>query len=163
MTLTLPYKSRVNMKILLKLSENSVFKVYFLDILNRDNREKYEWKYSINSPNKFLDKIKELNPVGIGFIIVFPHIFKIFRFGFETETNLYYKSFNTLTMEEINLRKDSWIEMSCLGEIAIANEEFNFWAQKATVESYLELFSKSSEEEIKNHTKLNQYLKELKS
>ncbi len=53
--------------------------------------------------------------------------------------------------------------MSYLGEIVIANDEFNFGVKKATIESYLELFSKSSEEDIEVHTKLNRFLESLKS
>lgn len=157
MSKTQSYTSHVNEKFLLTISKTAVFKIYFVDILNREQKNKYVWEYAEITKKDLLNGIEKLHPQGIGFIIAFPHVFKIFRFGPSIETNLYSIAYNPKTMERLTLQEEGWLELGCLAEIEISFDEFTFWATSPNVEDYLLNFSSKGNGSILDHSKLFNY------
>ena len=56
----------------------SVFKLYLLSIIDRDEPALYDWASSRLSISEFKVRFRERGYEGVGFVIAFPHITKIF-------------------------------------------------------------------------------------
>jgi hypothetical protein len=158
MNKSLPYKSKVIGTKLVESPKTFSFKVYFVDLLGREPRNKYEWEHSGLNQGKFLEKLETILPEGVGFVTAFPHITKAFQFGPEPETNLYAQAYHTQSLERISLKHGKSTEIACAAEMEIAADEFAFWAQATDVDSYLKQFSGKGTTEIKDHTKLYRHL-----
>jgi hypothetical protein len=92
---------------------------------------------------------------GVGFIVTFPHITKVFRFAPAMETVMHVRAFNTPDMSPIDLqRDDGFIEFACYAEAAIAADEYHLWSKSETVEEYLKTFSPFVDGPVKSSTKL---------
>ncbi len=126
-------------------------KVYFMDLLDRDESQKYEWT---NSP---LDNVQVLNGieyalsktghVGIPRVVItMPHFTRIFRWGSprvgEQETNIHPVG----EIETSKLLKKNGIIIpestitGCVGEIVLLAEEAKIWSESKTIGEYLETF-----------------------
>lgn len=157
--MALPYQSKVVKKETVKLSEKSFFKLYFVSIIGREDRKKYEWEFSSYTMQDFIRQFPVRGLEGIGFIVAFPHVTKVFRFGPKPETNLHALAFETPTWKPISLDRDGWSEVACAAEMEIGADEFRFWAESAKVEEYLKKFSERGAVTIRDHEKLGRYLK----
>jgi hypothetical protein len=155
--MALPYHSIVVKKEAITISRAAVFKLYFISIIGREDRKKYEWEFSPYTMQGFLQQFPGRGLEGIGFIVAFPHVTKVFRFGPRPETNLHALAFETPTWKPISLDRDGWSEVACAAEMDIGADEFRFWAESAGVEEYLKKFSERGAVAIKNHNKLEKY------
>lgn len=154
----MPYASRVAETRLLRMPDGkSAFKVYFIDIVGRDNPERYEWAASKLSKEDFLERVKSAHAEGIGFITAFPHITKIFVFGPGAETNLYTNAFKTRDFSKLDLNYSGSTEVACAAEMAIGAAEFDLWLKAESVDEYLATFTRAGETKFKNHAKLYAY------
>ena len=59
----------------------SVFKLYLLSIIDRDEPALYDWANSRLSISEFKVRFRERRYEGVGFVTAFPHITKIFRYA----------------------------------------------------------------------------------
>lgn len=139
----------------------SVFKVYFVDIVGRKDPARTVWDQCGFSRQDFLASLaKQQGIEGVGFIVAFPHITKVFRFGPEMETVLNVRGWNTKDMSPLNLsRTEGYVEFACLAEAAIAAEEYAFWAEADSVEDYLTHWSAFKDGPVARHDKLLAYWK----
>ncbi len=64
----------------------SVFKLYLLSIIDREEPTLYDWASSRLSISEFKVCFRERGYEGVGFVTAFPHITKIFRYAPEVET-----------------------------------------------------------------------------
>lgn len=137
----------------------SVFKVYFCNIIGRPEPARTVWAQSGISRDKFLARLDTLEGVeGIGFVTAFPHVTKIFRFGPESETVANVRAWSPREWTELPLaRCQGYAEFACYAEAAIANDEFDFWAEAQSVEEYLARWSDKSDWPIQRHGKLLEY------
>ena len=136
----------------------SVFKVYYVSIVGRDNPTRYEWAHNPLSKDDYEAALKAAGHEGIGFVTAFPHISKVFRYMPKAEIILTLKAFETQTGKPINLdRGEGFMEFACLAEAVIANDEFRAWAEASTVEEYLktrcDCFDKELPIRVKNKMK----------
>lgn len=68
------------------------------------------------------------------------------------------KAFNTQTGEDIKLdRGEGYVEFACLAEAMIAEGEYRFWGEAATVADYLQRWCPLEEAPVKCATKLKSY------
>ncbi len=136
----------------------SAFKVYYISVIGRDTPERFEWRHA---PRTFADceaAIRASGTEGIGFILAFPHVTKIFRFSPSGETVLDVREFHTDGMRPMDCaRADGFHEFACYAEAAIAADEFQAWAKAATVDEYLGFRSEAAEFTVVSHTKLAAY------
>jgi len=154
----MPYASKVCETRLLEMPDGkSVFKVYFVDIVGRDNPERYEWATSGMSKDDFLDRVKASGAEGIGFITAFPHITKIFIFGPSPETNLYTNALKTPDLSPLDLNYSGSTEVACAAEMSVGAAEFDMWLKAGSVEEYLAQFANAGATEFRNHAKLLNY------
>ncbi|MBM4085781.1 MAG: hypothetical protein FJ272_13415 [Planctomycetes bacterium] len=155
----LPYTSKVVGRTLLKVDETkAAFKVYFVDIVGRAERQRYEWALCGATQEDFLARLKARRPEGVGFVTAFPHITKIFQFGPSPETNLYTRSFDTKTFEEKRLDyAEGATEVACAAEALILAQEFRFWLDAESVEAYLAKLADAGDASFRNCAKLAAY------
>jgi len=139
----------------------SVFKVYFFDIIGRDDPSKYVWAECGRTKKDFMARLAESGGVeGVGFITAFPHITKVFRFDPAAETVINVRACNTPDMSKFPLERDEgYVQFACLAEAAIAMDEFRFWAEADNVEEYLQRRSDYADAPVKRHDKLLAYWK----
>ena len=137
----------------------SAFKVYFIDIVGRENRSLTEWLHCGKTPDALMSRLGGVpGAEGIGFITAFPHITKIFRFGPENETVINVRAWNTPNLTDRGLAcSDGYVQFACLAEAMVAADEYRFWAEADTVEEYLQQWSEYAEGSIKSHDKLRGY------
>jgi len=156
----LTYHSKTIEKKLLHLPDRrSVFKLYFINLIQRENPERYEWYRSPLTPALFADNLCRLAPEEVGFVTAFPHITKIFRFAPMAETLLHVRAFRTPDLTPLDLaREDGYIEFACYAEAAIAADEYRQWAGAKTVADYLLAFSDFDNGPVVSHTKLGDYV-----
>ena len=136
----------------------SVFKVYYLSLLGRDDPARYEWDRGKSGKPEFLERLRCLDIAGIGFITAFPHITKVFRFDPAAETVLHAKAFATADLNPLELgRAGGFIEFACYAEAAIAADEYRMWADAGDIGEYLALFSAFSRGAIARNAKMAAY------
>jgi hypothetical protein len=135
-----------------------VFKVYYVDITGREQPERYEWALCGRSRDSVLNLLAQASVEGIGAVVSFPHITKVFRFAPGAETIMHVRAFKTEDFAEINLaREEGYLEFACYAEAIIAADEYRFWAEAQTVEEYLRRWSDCRDAVIADHTKLQVY------
>jgi hypothetical protein len=138
----------------------SVFKIYYISIIGRDEPARYEWGKGSLAPREFEELLGASAFEGVGFITAFPHITKVFRFAPSMETVLHVQAFNTRELAPLSLaREDNYLEFACYAEAEIAAEEFNAWARASSVEEYLSHISRFDDGPIVDHAKLAAYWK----
>jgi len=137
----------------------TVFKVYYVDIIGRDEPERYEWDKCNLSKDELLSKLTDVEGIeGVGFITAFPHVMKAFRFAPENEIVLNVRAWHTADLEPLDLsRLGDYVEFACLAEAEIAADEYRSWAQAETVEEYLEQWCPYGEGPIVKNDKLQDY------
>jgi len=136
----------------------SVFKVYFISIIKRDTPERFEWERSPMKQADFEKVFLAGGHEGLGFVIAFPHIAKIFRFSPYVETVLDVNVFNTESMSHRDCsRVDGSHEFACYAEAVIAAGEYHAWAKAATVNDYLAYRCDDADFPVVSNTKLAEY------
>ncbi len=138
----------------------SVFKVYYTSVIGRDKPELYEWQHCPHTREHFEKTFLAGGHEGIGFVIAFPHVTRIFRFAPEMETILDVREFDTAGMMDRDCtRADGSHEFACYAEAAIAADEYRAWAKARTVEEYLAFRCAETDFPVASHTKLAAYWK----
>jgi hypothetical protein len=136
----------------------SVFKVYYISVIGRDIPELYEWQRCPRTTADFERVFVAGGHEGIGFVIAFPHVTKVYRFSPEGETILDVREFNTEGMTARDCcRSDGYHELACYAEAAIAADEYRAWGDSATVDDYLALHSDAADFPVVSNTKLAAY------
>lgn len=150
----------VNQNVLRLPDGKSVFKIYYLSIIGRDNPEKYEWEHCAFTPESLEKKILSSNHEGIGFITSFPHITKIFRFSPNGETVLDISEYHTQDLQPMDFsRGDGTHEFACFAESVISAEEYQAWAKSKTVDEYIAFRCSQTDFPVLSNTKLATYWK----
>lgn len=159
MTPCRPYHGRTHhSKIITMPNPKSVFKIYYISIIGRDQPELYEWEHCPLSPEQFEETLRSGPHEGIGFIIAFPHITKVFRFSPGAETVLDVSEFQTTGMRpKDGSRGDGSHEFACYAESMIAADEHEAWAKAATIEEYLAFRLARLDFPVTSQTKLADY------
>ena len=138
----------------------SAFKVYYLSVIGRDRPERFEWGRSARTQQHFEQEFLAGGHVGIGFVVAFPHVTKIFRFSPAMETILDVREFHTEGMRQMDCaRGEGYHEFACYAEAVIAGDEYHAWARAASVEEYLTSRSAAADFPVAGHTKLAAYWK----
>ena len=137
----------------------SAFKVYFCDIIGRKDPARTVWALCGMTKPDFLRRLGGAeSAAGVGFVIAFPHIAKVFRFGPEVETNCHVRAWSTPEMKPLDLtRGEGYVEFACFAEAAIAAEEFAHWAAAKSVEEYLTRWAVSADWPVARNDKLLEY------
>jgi hypothetical protein len=139
----------------------SAFKVYYVDIIGRDDPTRYEWAHCPLSSADVIANLQASGLEGVGFVTAFPHITKVFRFAPAMETVLHVRAFATADFAPLDLcRDDGFVEFACYAEAAIAADEYHAWARAETVEEYLAYTSPFTDGPVKRHDKLAAYVAE---
>ena len=138
-----PYHSRTVYRHVLRLAGGkSAFKLYYLSLIGRDEPQRFEWGYEPHSFKEFEQRFVRLGMEGVGFVTIFPHITKVFRWAPSMETVLHVRAFQTPTLQPMDLgREDGFVEFACYAEAAIGADEYHAWARARSVEEYLDTFS----------------------
>ncbi len=154
-----PYHARLDRFTMLHMPDGkSVFKIYYLSRLDRDKPELYEWPFSPLTQESFEDSFLGGGCEGIGFVLAFPHVTKIFRFSTDKETILDVKEFTTAQMQTRDMPKiDGFHEFACLAEALIAADEYRAWASARSVDEYLAYRSSLTDFPVVSNTKLKNY------
>jgi hypothetical protein len=155
------YHAQIVGQSLLRMPDGkSVFKVYYTSVIGRDEPERYEWQHCPHTREHFEKTFLAGGHEGIGFVIAFPHVTKIFRFAPAMETILDVREFHTDGMRHIECsRADGYHEFACYAEAAIAADEYRAWARATTVEEYLAFRSAAADFPVARNTKLATYWK----
>ena len=136
----------------------SAFKVYFVDIVGRKQPERFVWDLCGRSQKDFLAGLARLGIEGVGFVIAFPHITKVYRYGPNPEIVLNVKAYKTDGLTPLSLeRGEGYVEFACLAEAVIGADEYEFWAKAKSVEEYLKQWSPFADGPIVDHEKLRRY------
>jgi len=136
----------------------SAFKVYFVDIVGRKQPERFVWSLCGRSTKDFLAGLTRLGIEGVGFVIAFPHITKVYRYGPNPEIVLNVRAYKTDGLAPLSLeRGEGYVEFACLAEAVIGADEYRFWAEARSVEDYLKQWSGFADGPIVDHEKLRQY------
>jgi hypothetical protein len=154
-----PYHAKLAGRSVIRMPDGkSVFKIYYLSMLGRDNPSRYEWEANPFTRENFEDSFSSGDFEGIGFITAFPHITKVFRFSPYTETVLDVREIDTRLGKDLDVsRPDGSHEFACYAEIIIAALEMAAWAQAPDVQSYLSFRMNVTEFDIQNNSKLADY------
>lgn len=154
-----PYDARIVDRRTVTLPDGkSVFKLYFVSIVGRDDPSAYEWAHCGIAPADFASALAGRAVEGVGFVTAFPHITKIFRFAPSAETIMHVTAFRSRDWGEIPLdREDGYVEYACLAEALVAADEYAFWADAENVDSYLAQWSACQGGAIRTTDKLMQY------
>jgi hypothetical protein len=136
----------------------SVFKVYYISSIGRAKPELFEWRLCQRTQADFEKVFLAGGYEGIGFVMAFPHVTKIYRFSPEMETIMDVREFDTEVMTDRDCsRSDGYHELACYAEAVIAADEYHAWAKAATVEDYLAFRSDAADFPVVSHTKLAAY------
>jgi hypothetical protein len=139
---------------------SSTFKIYYLSAIGRPKPELFEWQHCPRTPGEFETAFLAGGHQGIGFVIAFPHVTKIFRFSPGAETILDVREFHTDGMRPLDCtRGEGYHEFGCYAEAAIAADEYHAWAKAASVEDYLASRSDAADFPVASNTKLAAYWK----
>jgi hypothetical protein len=154
-----PYHARVvDTSILWMPDGRSAFKIYYLSIVGRAERARYEWECSSLSLAAFEEAFLGSGQQGVGFVTAFPHITKVFRFSPTAETVLDVAGYRTPGLSPWDgARPDGFSEFACYAEAVIAAGEFASWAGAASVEAYLSYRCEALEFPIQYSDKLRAY------
>jgi hypothetical protein len=157
-----PYHAQTVGQNLLKMPDGkSVFKVYYISVIERDRPEQYEWQHSLCNPAHFEKTFLCGQHEGIGFVIAFPHVAKIFRFSPYKETVLDVSEFHSADMRRRDCsHEDGSHEFACYAEAVIAAAEYGAWAGATTIEDYLTFRCDRVDFPIVSHMKLGAYWKQ---
>lgn len=135
-----------------------VFKVYYADIYGRSEPERYEWDLCGRPRNSVLEALKQFNFEGVGFVVSFPHITKVFRFAPSAETIVHVRAYWTPDFAIVDLaREEGYMEFACYAEAIIAAEEYRSWAEALHVEEYLQRWCQWTDAPVREAAKLRQY------
>ena len=138
----------------------SAFKLYYISAIGREKPELFEWRHCPRTPGDFEAAFLAGDHRGIGFVIAFPHVTKIFRFSPGAETILDVREFHTDSMRPLDCtRGEGYHEFACYAETVIAGDEYHAWAKAATVEDYLASRSEAADFPVATNTKLAAYWK----
>ena len=154
-----PYHAQTVGRGVLRMPDGkSVFKVYYISVIGRDTPALYEWQRSPRSTADFERAFRAGGDEGVGFVLAFPHVTKVYRFSPEGETILDVRELDTegLTDRDCS-RSDGYHELACYAEAAITADEYRAWARSATVEDYLAFRSEAADFPILSSTKLATY------
>jgi hypothetical protein len=139
----------------------SVFKIYYISVIGRDAPERFEWARGARTPADFEAALRQSGIQGVGFVIAFPHVTKVFRFSPSGETVLDVRELHTDGLRPMDCaRADGFHEFACYAEAALAAAEFHAWAQAGTVEEYLASEAADDDFPVVSNTKLAAYWKE---
>ncbi|MCC7494216.1 MAG: hypothetical protein IT204_17790 [Fimbriimonadaceae bacterium] len=136
----------------------SHFKIYYVDITGREHPERYEWALAAAGPACLTAALTAAGTVGIGFVVAFPHIAKVFRWSPAAETILLVSAFRPADRTALPLDRGAGeVEFACYAEALIAAGEYHLWAAASSVADYLEQWVEWSEAPVVSHTKLAAY------
>jgi hypothetical protein len=136
----------------------SVFKLYYISVIGRPQPERFEWDRAPRTQREFEAAFLTGGHEGIGFVLAFPHVTKIYRFSPEMETILDVREFDTEGMTPRDCsRSDGYHELACYAEAVIAADEYHAWGAAASVEEYLGFQSDAADFPVASHTKLAAY------
>jgi hypothetical protein len=139
----------------------SVYKVYYVDIYGRPQPERYEWDRCGRPRRAVLEHLKGAGIEGIGAVVTFPHITKVFRFAPSAETIMHVRAFWTPSFEPVDLtREEGYAEFACYAEAIVAADEYRFWAEAASVEGYLQRWSDWADARVVDSAKLARYVQQ---
>lgn len=142
-------------------NERSAFKVYYVDIVGRDQPERYEWDRCGRPRAAVLEHLLAAPVEGVGAVAAFPHITKVFRFAPSAETIMHVCGFWTPDFQPVDLnREDGYVEFACYAEAIIAAEEYRFWAEAHSVEEYLARWVEWTAAPVLDNTKLARHFAE---
>jgi hypothetical protein len=153
------YHGKTVGRVVLRMPEGrSVFKVYYISVVGRDKPEAFEWSSAPRSVADFERAFLAGGYEGIGFVLAFPHVTKIFRFSPGAETILEVREFHTDGMRPMDCtRGEGYHEFACYAEAVIAADEYHAWAKARTVEDYLDTRSEAADFPVSNNAKLAVY------
>ena len=119
-----PYNASLIGQSTVTLSDGkSIFKIYFVSRLGRGKPELYEWEHSPLTRESFETTFLASGQEGVGFVIAFPHVTKVFRFSSEKETILDVREYITRDMKVRDCSQDDGFhEFACFAEAVIAAE-----------------------------------------
>jgi hypothetical protein len=138
--------------------KKSAFKIYYISIIGRDRPDQYEWEHCHQTPVSFEKAFRMGQHEGIGFVMAFPHMTKVFRFSPHNETMLDVIEYGTEDMQPKDCsRGDGSHEFACYAEAMIAADEYEAWAKATTVEEYLAFRSNKTGFPVIGNAKLNSY------
>ena len=151
------YHAQTVGRTLLRMADKkSAFKLYYISVIGRDTPERFEWRHSPRTFADFESAFLANGYEGVGFVIAFPHVTKIFRFSPGGETVLDVREFHTDGMRPMDCaRGEGYHEFACYAEAAIAADEYQAWAKAATVEAYLGFRSEAADFPVRSNTKLS--------
>lgn len=153
------YHSKTVSRRLMRMPDGkSVFKLYFVSIINRPERTRYEWPADASFAAALERRLATLPVEGVGFVTAFPHITKFFRFAPAMETVLHVRGFNTPDLSPLDLQRgEGFLEFACYAEAIIAADEYRMWAGSHSVAEYLRDFSDFVDGPVASNTKLGEY------
>lgn len=139
----------------------TAYKVYYMDIVGRDQPERYEWDRCGRPRASVTEHLAAAGVEGVGFVVAFPHITKVFRFAPSAETVLHVRAYWTPDFRPADLqRENGYVEFACYAEAVIAAAEYALWAEATTVEAYLEDRWPGANSRIADSAKLGRYVAE---
>lgn len=134
------------------------FKVYYVDIHGRPEPERYKWDLCGHFREAVIEKLAAAGIEGIGFVVAFPHITKVFRFAPSAEIVLHVRAYRTEDFSVIEpAREEGYLEFACYAEALIAKDEYDFWGRSASVTGYLRQWSTWADAAISDEAKLLDY------
>ncbi len=136
----------------------SAFKIYYVDIYGRPQPERFEWDRNDLAREAVPRALAAMGLEGIGFVLAFPHIVKVFRYAPSAEILLFVKAFKPGDGSPIDLdRGDGYVEFACLAEAVVAADEYSLWAAAESVAAYLDHWVTWGDLPIVDHGKLGRY------
>lgn len=142
-------------------SGRSAYKIYYADIYGRSNPERFEWDRCGHTRESVLHHLTRLNLEGIGALVAFPHITKVFRFAPSAETIMHVRGYWTPDFAEVDLtREDGFVELACYAEAVIAAEEYHYWARAHSVAEYLQRWVEWADAPVLDCAKLSRHFGE---
>lgn len=136
----------------------SAFKIYYVDIYGRENPERFEWDRNELSRDVVPRALSAMGLEGVGFVLAFPHIVKVFRWAPSAEILLFVKAFRPADGSPLDLaRPEGYVEFACLAEAVVAADEYRLWAAAETVEACLDQWVTWGDLPIVDHGKLARY------
>ena len=136
----------------------TAFKVYYVDIYGRQQRERYEWDLCGRPRQEVLEHLRAAGVEGVGAVVSFPHITKVFRWAPSAETICHVRAFWTKDFSEVDLqREEGYLAWACFAEAIIAADEYRFWAEAGSVEEYLARWSEWQDAPVRDNGKLARY------
>lgn len=154
-----PYHARIVGQSIFRMSdEKSVFKIYYISIIGRDKPEQFEWEHCLHTQEDFEKVFLSGQHEGVGFVVAFPHITKVFRFSPYVETSLDVSEFHTIDMRSNDCsRGDGSHEFACYAESVISADEYEAWANATTIENYIAFRCCKADFPIASNVKLTTY------